>query len=773
MANMCMVQVNTPVTVTANFTLNTYAVTVQKMGTGTGNVTSSPAGISCGADCTENFNHGTPVTLSASAGAGATFMGWSGGGCTGTGQCTVTVTAATTVTATFNVVQWDLTVQKAGNGSGTVTSNPAGINCGADCAEPYNNGTIVTLTAAPTTGSVFNGWSGAGCSGMGSCTVTMDAAKSVTATFTLTTFALNVDIVGSGGVDLDPPGLQCAGDCTQTYNYGTTVTLAASAASGYTFTGWSGAGCTGTGTCIVAMTQVRDVQAVFTINSFALDVNRSGTGAANGTVTSAPAGINCGADCSESYNAGTSVTLTASVVTGTTFNGWSNGCIGTTPMCTVTMNAAKSVTATFTLNTYALSVSKTGSGSGLVTSMPAGINCGATCSSTFNHGTMVTLTPTPSPGSKFVSWSGACAGSGSCTVNMTQIRSVSAQFDIIPPNYVFVTSTATTGAISFMGFTGVSAADKICQARAAAAGLPPNKYLAWLSTSSENAAARLGSARGWVRVDGTPVADKLSDLTTNHLFYPIKLDEFGNVVPEGIYAMTGTFGGGTYDSGGNCNDYTSTTGGVRGGWPSADSGLFSSFARPVCTTSMRLYCFGVDNAAVVSLPQDSVRRAFTSNMKWTPGNGIQEADDVCQKDADNAGLGGSFKALLATNGDAAIARFDLNGKPWARPDGALLAEKASDLALGTLTHVLASPSSNPENTAWYANNRFLWSGAPDLVTKGTDLTTCKDWTTGGADPYADFGVTGYTVITRPGGAWRGASSGGKCSDAFYLTCLEE
>jgi carbohydrate binding protein with CBM6 domain/List-Bact-rpt repeat protein len=79
-----------------------------------------------------------------------------------------------------------LTVTKAGTGSGTVTSSPAGINCGSDCSESYASGTSVTLTAVPGAGSTFAGWSGA-CSGTGSCAVTMTAARSVTATFNATT----------------------------------------------------------------------------------------------------------------------------------------------------------------------------------------------------------------------------------------------------------------------------------------------------------------------------------------------------------------------------------------------------------------------------------------------------------------------------------------------------------------------------------------------------------------------------------------------------------
>ena len=65
-----------------------------------------------------------------------------------------------------------LTVTRAGTGTGGVSSSPAGIDCGADCSEIYDSGTVVTLTAAASAGSTFAGWSGA-CSGSGACVVTM------------------------------------------------------------------------------------------------------------------------------------------------------------------------------------------------------------------------------------------------------------------------------------------------------------------------------------------------------------------------------------------------------------------------------------------------------------------------------------------------------------------------------------------------------------------------------------------------------------------------
>jgi hypothetical protein len=401
-------------------------LTVSKTGTGSGTVISGPTGITCGADCSESYIYNTSVTLTATPDTGSTFTGWSGA-CTGTGSCVVPITAVKSVTAAFAIDSYTLTASKDGTGSGTVTSSPAGIICGADCSESYIYDTSVTLTATPDTGSAFTGWSGV-CTGTGACIIAMTAAKSVTATFAIDTYALTAskDGTGSGTVTSSPVGITCGADCSENYAYNTSVTLTATPAAGSTFTGWSGA-CTGTGACVVSMTAAKSVTATFTINTYALTISKDGTG--NGMVTSSPAGIICGADCSESYIYNTSVTLTATPDTGSTFTGWSGACTGT-GSCVITMAAVKSVTATFTINTYALTVSKTGAGSGTVTSGPAGITCGADCSENYVYNTSVTLTATPATGSAFTGWSGACTGTGACVVSMTAAKSVTATFAI-------------------------------------------------------------------------------------------------------------------------------------------------------------------------------------------------------------------------------------------------------------------------------------------------------------------------------------------------------
>ena len=167
------------------------------------------------------------------------------------------------VTGTGVAATSALTVTRAGAGTGTVTSSPAGINCGPTCSASFTTGTVVTLTAAPTGGSTFSGWSGA-CSGTGTCAVTMSQARAVTATFALPTFALTVTKAGAGTVTSNPAGINCGATCSASFANGTAVTLTAAPTAGSTFTGWSGA-CTGTGNCSVTMSAARAVTATFSV----------------------------------------------------------------------------------------------------------------------------------------------------------------------------------------------------------------------------------------------------------------------------------------------------------------------------------------------------------------------------------------------------------------------------------------------------------------------------------------------------------------------------
>ena len=204
--------------------------------------------------------------------------------------------SAKSCTATFELLPPDtfsLTVAKTGTGSGTVTSSPAGIDCGPDCNETYDDGTTVTLTATPATGSAFAGWSGAADCADGSVTVTSDLA--CTATFTLETRPLTVARSGSGSgtITSTPAGIDCGTDCAQDYDYGTNVTLTATPDASSSFTGWSGDADCSDGS--VTMTSAKSCTATFELlppDTYSLTVAKTGTG--SGTVSSSPAGIDCG-----------------------------------------------------------------------------------------------------------------------------------------------------------------------------------------------------------------------------------------------------------------------------------------------------------------------------------------------------------------------------------------------------------------------------------------------------------------------------------------------
>jgi len=154
---------------------------------------------------------------------------------------------------------------------------------------------------------------------------------------------------GSGTVTSNVGGIDCGSTCQATITKDTSAALTAVAAGGSVFAGWTGGGCAGTGTCTVTVTANVTVTAVFALNSspsFAVTV--SVRGSAGGTVTSNPAGItDCTTTCSASYISGTPLLLTAAPAVVATFKQWGGACGGTATTCVVTVDAAKSVTATF------------------------------------------------------------------------------------------------------------------------------------------------------------------------------------------------------------------------------------------------------------------------------------------------------------------------------------------------------------------------------------------------------------------------------------------
>jgi hypothetical protein len=158
------------------------SITVTKVGSGT--VGGAGGAINCGGSCTASFAAGASETLTANPPSNGVFNGWSGA-CSGNGACNLTVNGAVNVTATFTTVY---TLSIGRGGSGTVTGDAGGefgtsINCGGSCSAKFQQGKTVTLTAAPSAGSAFTGWSGA-CAGTSlTCAVTITSDTKVQANF--------------------------------------------------------------------------------------------------------------------------------------------------------------------------------------------------------------------------------------------------------------------------------------------------------------------------------------------------------------------------------------------------------------------------------------------------------------------------------------------------------------------------------------------------------------------------------------------------------------
>ena len=439
---------------TASTTVNkdtTYVLTVALAGTGTGSVTGT--GINCPGDCTESITHGTVVILTAAANTGSTFTGWSGGGCSGTGTCSVTVTAATTVTATFALNTYLLNVSIGGTGTGSVSGN--GIACPGDCSETLSHGTVETLTALAGTGSTFSGWSGGGCSGTGTCVVTMTAPTNVTATFTINSYLVTPSAGSNGSI---------SPSTAQSVNHGSTTSFTLSPSAGYTAIvgGTCGGTLVGNTYTTNAITAPCTVAATFTQNAYAV----TPTAGANGSIS--PNSV-------QTIAHGNTTSFTVSPNTGYTAS-VGGTCGGTLVGNTYTTNAITApctVAATFTINSYTVTSSAGANGS----ISPAGAQ-------SINHGSTTAFTLSPNSGFVAVA-GGSCGGSltgntyttaaitGPCTVNAGFVALVT--FNVMlegaqetPPNaatgvgsgtaIVNTVANTITLNLNFSGLTGAATA---------------------------------------------------------------------------------------------------------------------------------------------------------------------------------------------------------------------------------------------------------------------------------------------------------------------------
>ncbi len=390
-ANPVTVIMNANKNITANFAINTYTLTVTATN---GTVTKNPN--------LAVYEINTTVQLTAVPATGYHFTGWSGDLTGSTNPATVTMDANKNITANFAINTYTLTVNAT---NGTVTKNPNQAT--------YDSNTTVQLTAIPATGYHFTSWSGDLTGSTNPASVTMDVNKTITANFAINTYTLTVTAT-NGTVTKNPD--------QATYDSAAVVQLIATPATGYHFTSWSGDLTGSTNPATVTMNANKTITANFAINTYALTVN-----ATNGSVTKNPN--------QATYDSNTTVQLTATPATGYHFTSWSGDLTGSTNPATVTMNANKTITANFAINTYALTVNAI-NGSIMKNPDLAAYDSNAT----------VQLTAIPATGYHFTSWSGDLTGSTNpATVTMNANKTITANFAI---NTYTLTVTAANGTVA-------------------------------------------------------------------------------------------------------------------------------------------------------------------------------------------------------------------------------------------------------------------------------------------------------------------------------------
>lgn len=274
---------------------------------------------------------------------------------------------------------------------------------------------------------------------------------------------------------------------------------------------------------------------------------------------------------------------------------------------------------------------------------------------------------------------------------------------------------------------GLAGADAQCQSLATGAGLS-GTFKAWLSTSTVDAGTRLGTARGFIRPDGQPFADLVSDITAGRILHPLIIDETGaNIGFRNVW--TGTAPDGTVIAGSTCLDWTDSTNTKLGGLGFSSAGTFewtdSSGALSCNNASQHLYCFDTSIVKPLTVSPTTGRIAFATVGNFDTSSGISGADTVCATQATAAGLVGTFKALLSTSSASAASRFNLGAGslPYVRPDGIKIGD-APTIAAGT-----ALDSGIWQHADGSYDSVAVWTGSTAPNVAGSSMAnTCDDWT---------------------------------------------
>ena len=367
--------VDRPTELVANFSLNTYEVTVTVNPTEGGTITGE--GLTNGVG---TFDHGATCTLTATANEGYTFEGWSENGELVTTDETLsfTVTGDRTLVANFLLNSYEITAMANPTEGGTITGEGFVNGVGT-----YDHGATCSLTATANEGYTFEGWSinGETITYENTYSFTVTEAVALVATFTLDTYAVTAEADPAEGGTITGEGfVNGEGD----YDYGTTCSLTATANEGYTFVNWTkdGAVVSTNATYTFTVEAPAYLVAHFTLNTY--EITATANPAEGGTITGA-----------NTYDYGASCTLTATAATGYTFVNWTKGGVqvATTPSYTFAVTESGAYVANFSLNSYAITATADPADGGTITG-----------AGTFNYGATCELTATNKAGYTFVNW---------------------------------------------------------------------------------------------------------------------------------------------------------------------------------------------------------------------------------------------------------------------------------------------------------------------------------------------------------------------------------
>jgi len=362
------VTITAGMTVTANFTIDQHTLTMATGGTGSGTVTPTAGG--------HTYNYGDVVDIEAVTTTGSTFSSWTGSvAAPGSATTTVTITGDMTVTANFTINQHTLTMATGGTGSGTVTPTVGG--------HTYNYGDVVDIEAVAATGSTFSTWIGSvAVPGSATTSVTITGDMTVTANFTINQHTLTMATAGTGSGTVTP------GAGGHTYNYGTVVDIEAVAATGSTFSSWTGSvAVPGSATTTVTITGDMFVTANFTINQYTVTFAAGANGGVTGT---SPQTVDHGGNCTA---------VDAVPATDYRFLNWTGtgGFVSIDDPLTVTnVTSDMTITANFTRDEWSVTFLADTNGSVAGTSpqvVPNGTDCTPVTASAF-------------PNHHFVNWTG-------------------------------------------------------------------------------------------------------------------------------------------------------------------------------------------------------------------------------------------------------------------------------------------------------------------------------------------------------------------------------